>query len=200
MLIERRTRCHRCSFLIDQCVCQWIPELFTPLKIIVLQDSKEAKHAKNTVSLLCLGLPSVQCISIQDQNAVSDVLSQLDVRHWRLVFPCDDAIAIESISDSIKPHIEGIILLDATWRKAKKIYFTEPRLQIFDTVCFSAPPVGQYTIRKSPNDVALSTLEACAYAVEQLSGENMQPLRDFMTRAQTWQWRKQPINHRHLNG
>ena len=28
----------------------------------------------------------------------------------------------------------------------------------------------------------------------------MQPLRDFMVVAQDWQWRKQPVEHRHNNG
>jgi DTW domain-containing protein YfiP len=197
MKIEKRARCDDCCFLIEQCVCQWIPKLKTGLKVLILQDPKEATHAKNTVSLLCLALPSVQCVSIADRNLLESTLSELDSDTWRLVFPCDGAIAIESVDREAASQIEGVILLDATWRKAKKMYLTESLLQNFGAVTFSQPPVGQYAIRKSPNGLSVSTLEACAYIIEQITLDNMQPLRDFMVASHTWQWRKQPANHRH---
>ena len=199
MQSAKRARCDNCRFLTEQCVCQWIPVLSTRLKIVILQDPKEAQHAKNTVSLLSLGLPSVECISTANQDALSSALRQKDPAKWCLVFPSDDAVPIESIDAGSAAEIEGLILLDATWRKAKKLYFTEPLLHDFNAVCFSRPPVGQYSIRKSPSVESLSTLEACAYAIEQIAGENMQPLREFMAAAQEWQWRKQPLSHRHLD-
>ncbi|QUX98165.1 DTW domain-containing protein [Marinomonas sp. CT5] len=198
MQSAKRTRCGDCLFLTEQCVCKWVPKLSTRLRILILQDPKEAQHAKNTVSLLSLGLPTVECISIANSALLHEVLAQLDPNKWRLVFPIEGAAAIESIDKEAAVHIEGLILLDATWRKAKKLYFTESLLHAFDTVCFSQPPLGQYSIRKSPNEVSLSTLEACAYAIEQVAGEDMQPLREFMVAAQEWQWRKQPLSHRHI--
>lgn len=199
MKVEKRAHCDDCCFLAVQCVCQWIPRLKTRLKVLILQDPKEAKHAKNTVSLLCLGLPSIRCISIDDRNLLEGALSQLDTSKWRLVFPCDDAIPVESMNRASVSQIEGVILLDATWRKAKKMYLTEPLLHDFRAITFSQAPVGQYIIRKSPDDLSVSTLEACAYVVEQITADNMQPLRDFMVAAQEWQWRKQPLKHRHSN-
>tara|TARA_R110001606_G_scaffold397221_1_gene573033 strand:- start:117 stop:716 length:600 start_codon:yes stop_codon:yes gene_type:complete len=195
----KRAHCDGCYFLTEQCVCQWVPELATRLKILILQDPKEAQHAKNTVSLLSLGLPLVECISTANQDALSRALRQNDPTKWRLVFPSDDSVSIESIDADSTDEIEGLILLDATWRKAKKLYFTEPLLHAFKAVYFSQPPLGQYSIRKSPSVEALSTLEACAYAIERVTGENMQPLREFMVAAQEWQWRKQPLSHRHLD-
>lgn len=197
MQSAKRVRCSGCNFLQGQCVCQWIPSLSTKLDILILQDPKEAQNAKNTVSLLALALPSVECILADDQDRMSKVLSQKDPVKWRLVFPAEEARLVESINADVVEKIEGLILLDATWRKAKKLYFTEPLLQKFEAVCFSQAPVGQYSIRKSPSVESLSTLEACAYAIEQISGENMQPLRKFMVTAQEWQWRKQPLSHRH---
>lgn len=199
MQSAKRAHCGHCHFLIKQCVCKWIPVLSTRLKILILQDPKEAQHAKNTVSLLALGLPSVECISIANHDVLSSTLRQKDPAKWRLVFPSDDAVPIESIDASSATEVEGLILLDATWRKAKKFYFTESLLHAFKAVCFLRPPVGQYSIRKSPSMESLSTLEACAYAIEQVTNENMQPLRDFMVAAQEWQWRKQPLSHRHLD-
>jgi DTW domain-containing protein YfiP len=197
MQAEKRAYCGGCGFLVTQCVCEWVPRLSTHLNIVILQDPKEAKHAKNTVSLLRLALTSVECISTANVDVLKKVLLQKDPAKWRLVFPCDTAVAVESIEAEEATEIEGLIFIDATWRKAKKLYFTEPLLRIFGAVSFSQPPVGQYKIRKSPNDASLSTLEACAYSIEQVTGDNMQPLREFMLAAQEWQWRKQPLSHRH---
>ncbi|WP_421853999.1 tRNA-uridine aminocarboxypropyltransferase [Marinomonas sp.] len=199
MKSAKRTHCDDCLFLADQCICQWIPELSTRLTILILQDPKEAQHAKNTVSLLSLGLSSVECISTENQDVLMSTLRKIDPAKWRLVFPSDEAVSIESLEADSAAEIEGLILLDATWRKAKKLYFTEPLLHAFNAVCFSQPPVGQYSIRKSPSVESLSTLEACAYAIEQVTGENMKPLREFMMAAQEWQWRKQPLSHRHID-
>ncbi|WP_137169494.1 tRNA-uridine aminocarboxypropyltransferase [Marinomonas sp. FW-1] len=195
----KRARCDSCGFLAGQCVCKWVPKLSTRLKILILQDPKEAQHAKNTVSLLSLSLTSVECISTANRDELVSRLGQLNPAKWRLVFPADNAVSIESMDADSNAEIEGLILLDATWRKAKKVFFTEPMLGEFDAVSFAQSPKGQYAIRKSPNMTSLSTLEACAYAIEQVAGENMQPLRDFMLVAQEWQWRQQPKHHRHLD-
>lgn len=195
----KRARCDTCGFLADQCVCKWVPELSTRLKVLILQDPKESKHAKNTVPLLSLGLPSVKCITTENKGELVRVLTLLDPAKWCLVFPADNASFIESMDANSRAEIEGLILIDATWRKAKKLYFTESILYSFGAISFAQPPKGQYAIRKSPNMASLSTLEACAYAIEQVAGESMQPLRDFMHLAQEWQWRKQPLNHKHLD-
>lgn len=196
---DKRIRCDGCFFLVEQCVCPWVPRLSTRLSILILQDPKEAKHAKNTVSLLRLGLPVVECIQTTNHDALFCALSQKDPAKWRLLFPNDGATAIESMDAKTASDIEGLIVLDATWRKAKKLYLTEPLLQNFESLCFARPPGGQYHIRKSPSELSLSTLEASAYAIEQITGDNMQSLREFMLSAQAWQWRQQPLAHRHVN-
>lgn len=193
MLVEQRPCCDTCLFLLEQCVCRWLSPLSTSLQVLIVQHPKEAKHAKNTVPLLCLALPQVKCIDFTDKESLIQALSQRDFSKWRLIFPCEEAVAIESLEYESPSKVEGVILLDGTWRKAKKMYLTEPLLHKFGAVSFAVPPVCQYTIRKSPNEQALSTLEACAYAVEQITGQSMQPLRDFMVSAQQWQWRKRPL-------
>ncbi|MCB5162156.1 tRNA-uridine aminocarboxypropyltransferase [Marinomonas algarum] len=195
--MSSRCYCENCHFLSVMCVCPWRPKLATPLQILVLQDPKERRHAKNTVSLLSLALPSVRCIVIENEQIMVHTLESLDRIRWRLVFPSDNALSIESLPASDKRQIEGLIFLDATWRKAKKWYFSYAILQSFQSVCFSFAPAGEYRIRKSPSTQALSTLEACAYAIEQVSNNDMQPLRRFMQQAQQWQWRQQPSEHQH---
>lgn len=195
---SNRQKCPKCAFLLGQCVCEWLPCLTTVLEIIVLQDDTEAKNAKNTVPLLRLALSHVKCISMKDASGVRNTLDGLDKESWYLVFPCDKSSSIESIRENELDQVRGIILLDATWRKAKKMYMTEPCLQLFRAVEFAAAPASNYIIRKSPDAQALSTLEACAYAIEKIAGEDMGDLRAFMAKAQSWQWRMQPSEHKHF--
>ncbi|MCV2402327.1 DTW domain-containing protein [Marinomonas sp. C2222] len=193
----KRQKCSRCDFLVSQCVCKWLPDLATKLDIIILQDEREAKNAKNTVSLLRLALPQVKCISIKDTSSVRSTLNSLDKGYWYLVFPCDRSTPIETVKESELKQMKGVVLLDATWRKAKKMYITEPSLQLFKSIEFTSAPAGNYVIRKSPDAQSLSTLEACAYAIEKIAGEDMEALRVFMSKSQSWQWRKQPAAHKH---
>ncbi|MBJ7538472.1 tRNA-uridine aminocarboxypropyltransferase [Marinomonas transparens] len=193
MQVETRAYCEVCGFLVVQCVCRWLSPISTSIQILVIQEAKEAKHAKNTVSLLRLALPQVTCIDSDDKEKLLSTLSELDYSKWRLVYPCEGAVDIETLDHESSSRLEGIILLDGTWRKAKKLYLTDPLLHKFNAVKFAMPPACQYDIRKSPNGQALSTLEACAYAVEQITGQSMQALRDFMVSSQRWQWRKRPL-------
>ncbi|CAH0532931.1 hypothetical protein VST7929_00780 [Vibrio stylophorae] len=61
-----------------------------------------------------------------------------------------------------------LLVLDGTWKKAKKIWFLTPQLQALPQVCLTEPPQGEYLIRKSPRSDGLSTIEAIAYALQEL--------------------------------
>ncbi|MGR0278616.1 tRNA-uridine aminocarboxypropyltransferase [Marinomonas dokdonensis] len=191
-----RKTCCGCGYLVSQCVCPWVPSLTTSVQVVVLQDPKEAEHAKNTVNLLKLALPSVRCLNANDGNSIATFIQSIDAQNWRLIFPTQESQAVEKQSASVMSTINGVILLDATWRKAKKCYWTHESLQSLQAWNFASPPESEYAIRKSPDTNALSTLEACAYIVEQVTGDDMQALRNFMTSAQAWQWRHQPLHHR----
>ena len=195
-----RQKCDQCGFLLSQCVCPWRPTLTTPLKLVILQDPKEAGHAKNTVTLLKLALAQIICINAFDDAAIDEFLDGIDPERWRLIFPAANSVAVETQNASQLATIEGVILIDATWRKAKKCYLSHQRLQTLTAWNFASAPMSDYSIRKSPDTKALSTLEACAYIVEQVTAQDMQVLREFMLSAQDWQWRHQPSTHRHLKG
>ena len=187
-----RPLCHQCGFLQTQCVCQWVPRLTSSLRVLVLQHPKESTHAKNTVKLLALALPEIQLAVIETQAQLLLALADKPKSRWRLVFPTQTSVAIEAVEGEERPDIDGIILIDATWRKALAMYLTYPVLGEYLALHFASPPKGNYYIRKSPSEHTLSTLEACAYSVECLTGQTMAPLRDFFQQAQQWLWRYRP--------
>ena len=79
----------------------------------------------------------------------------------------DDAklSANENTSDKMIPRLW---VLDATWRKSRKMLYLNPELQQMPRVSLEHTPISLYTIRKAHSENQLSTLEASCYALQQL--------------------------------
>jgi DTW domain-containing protein YfiP len=65
-------------------------------------------------------------------------------------------------------NITHLILIDGTWRKAKKIFMLSKNLHTLPTLRLDPKENSDYRIRKSPTDSALSTLEASIEALKVL--------------------------------
>jgi DTW domain-containing protein YfiP len=70
------------------------------------------------------------------------------------------------------------VVLDATWRKSRKMLHQSPALQRLPRLALDDAPAGRYTIRKAHAPGQLSTLEATCAALAQLEGDaaRWQPL------------------------
>jgi DTW domain-containing protein YfiP len=71
-----------------------------------------------------------------------------------------------------------LIVLDATWRKSRKILHRNPLLHRLPRLSLQGLPASSYRIRKAHSPEQLSTLEATCAALAQLDGnrEKYQPL------------------------
>ncbi|MGS0757100.1 DTW domain-containing protein [Roseateles sp. GG27B] len=61
-------------------------------------------------------------------------------------------------------------MLDATWRKSRKMLHLNPLLQALPRLALQQPPPSRYTIRRAQQTHQLSTLEATVLALQQLEG------------------------------
>ena len=130
---SKRAVCAHCQFVQQQCVCTFIEKyglgadffagLNLPLRVLVLQEKREAKHAKNTVRLLKLAIPEVQIIEVDVEEDLNTSLSSLKAHSTGVLFPSEQATSIETLSTSELGAIETLVLIDATWRRAKRIWF-----------------------------------------------------------------------------
>jgi DTW domain-containing protein YfiP len=77
-----------------------------------------------------------------------------------------------------EPGRVRLVVLDATWRKSRKMLYQNPALQALPRLALRDMPASNYRIRKAHAPGQLSTLEATAYALMQLHGEaaRFQPL------------------------
>ncbi|MFT2111921.1 DTW domain-containing protein [Marinomonas sp. 2405UD68-3] len=187
-----RRICETCNYLIQSCVCDLIPSVQTALNVIIFQDPNEANHSKNSVKLLKLALPPIRVVSVKTIDDILDVLKPLDLTKWCLIYPSEYSKAIEEMTPIEQKHIEGVILIDATWRKAFAMYHSCQEFLRVPTKRFLTPPKGRYLIRKTYKENALSTFEACVYTLECVEKVDLSIMKTFFIQAQRWQWRKMP--------
>ena len=64
-----------------------------------------------------------------------------------------------------------LVVIDATWRKSRKMLHLNPALQLLPRLALEAVPSSRYLIRKAHKPGQLSTLEATCAALAQLGGD-----------------------------
>jgi len=188
---KKRQVCATCGYPQSTCLCVWVNPITTPLNIIILQHSKEAKHAKNTVKLLSLGLKNITVLlgeTPQDWSSLSQRVIQ-QPQNYCLFYPHEKSTSVESISspeqkEKYFPVNHNVIFIDASWRKALKIWHLNPWLQQCDSWHFTNPPDNQYHIRHTTQQSSLSTLESVAYVLEHTHNINCTPLHTLLSKMQ----------------
>lgn len=189
-----RIYCPKCHYPLTTCVCAHVTELDCPVKITILQDSSEVGHAKNTVRLLQLAIPSTQVIIVDNETVLPDALLNNSV----IVYPSESAIPVESwkkstellrqstdATTSFREHsFRQIILLDGSWRKTHKIWMQHPQLHTIPALTFAQAEATKYRIRKANKPNSMSTLEACAYTLARLYGIDCRSLEELQAAMQ----------------
>ncbi len=189
-----RLYCARCGYPQNTCICDHINRVDVSLNLTVIQHEKEAKHAKNTVKLLSLCIPTARVVPANDHNAMTALSIQCTEKHCALVYPSEKSIALESISSNRASDISTLLLIDGSWKQAFSIVKKNPWLENLPAFHFSAAPPSNYLIRHTSVDNALSTLEATAYAISCLERTDVSALYNAQNALQKhWQ---SPLSHR----
>ena len=85
-----------------------------------------------------------------------------------------------------------LVVLDATWRKSRKMLWSNPTLQALPRLALHHVPASRYAIRKAHAPHQLSTLEATQQALRHLEPANAgiaalgAAMQDFMARQQAY--------------
>ena len=167
-----RTYCSSCHYPEKTCICKWVKPIESPIEIIILQHGSEASHAKNTVKLLELGLNRITTVCGEEASNFQEIASEcaLSPEKYAVCFPSEQSTPIEESvlqweRGNASQTFEHVIFIDASWRKALKVWHLNPWLHQLKTWHFSEPPENQYRIRKTSKENSLSTLESVAYVL-----------------------------------
>lgn len=137
-----------------------------------MQHPDESTHAKNTARLLTLSIQNSDIYVGEDPADFAEVAHKVedDPKQFWVIFPNSQSQPIETWSIPLNFTLpKNLILLDGTWRKAKKMWILNPWLHDLPSWHFQQPPKNQYRMRKTSMEYSLSTLEAAAYSLNCLS-------------------------------
>lgn len=197
-----RTLCPRCYRPEKACICAFTAEIANDIQVVVLQHPSEVSHTKGTVALLAKSLSKCQVLvgeSFDEEQTFLQVMTQYQAV---LLYPSEQAHVLDedviskllncqsslqdipqtqftqyrlqvSPENKIKPLC--LVILDATWKKAYRMFMLSAKLQQLPQVCLPEhlANAGQYHIRKVAKKNALSSLEASCYALAILEQNNV---------------------------
>jgi DTW domain-containing protein len=174
-ILPRRPMCATCLRPAATCICHWAAPVAGEVEVLILQHPMEVANAKGSARLLHLCLPGSR-IEIGEQFDASRLQGWLgrDGRLPLLLYPDtpgDRSLGIAPpppYSAGTPPAQLRLVVLDATWRKSRKMLYLNPALQALPRLPLRGTPPSHYLIRKAHAPDQLSTLEAVCYALAQL--------------------------------
>lgn len=184
-LPPRRATCAACMRAQSACICGWVRPLVSPVALLILQHPLEVANAKNSARLLHLSVAgSVLAVGEAFDAAALDTLLHAGGRTPVLLYPDTPGVAMPAVATPGAPTPGApvaaplppperlrLVVLDATWRKSRKMLYLNPVLQQLPRLALSDMPASHYRIRKAHAPDQLSTLEAGAHALGQIEGD-----------------------------
>jgi len=163
----RRATCGACLRAQAACICGWVRPLDSIAELLILQHPLEVANAKNSARLLHLSLPgSVLVVGEAFDAAELDALLHRGGRTPLLLYPASAGAAVPASLPAAQRL--RLVVLDATWRKSRKMLHLNPALQALPRLALRDMPASGYRIRKAHAPDQLSTLEAGAHALGQI--------------------------------
>ena len=193
-----RSYCYQCFRAEDACLCGWAVRIDNSINVIVLQHPDEVKNAKGSAVIAKLCLEHYQCWQGEDFSLHHEINQLIATSSDKIcvLYPSESSVLIEDClhnnTGANINNIEYVIFIDATWRKAKKIWQLSKNLHHLTTVKLDVANQSNYRIRKVPADGYLSTVEAItnclAYIDQDL--EKYQPMLDLFDEMIDYQIKK----------
>jgi DTW domain-containing protein YfiP len=183
----KRATCAACLRAQSACICTHVTPLAGRVELLVLQHPLEVCNAKNSARLLHLCLAGSRLAVGETFDAAGlDALLHDGGRQPLLLYPDTPGDASLGIAPPpalapaliTRPEALRLVVLDATWRKSRKMLNLNPALQSLPRLALREVPPSAYRIRKAHAPHQLSTLEAAAHALAQIEGDSAkyQPL------------------------
>jgi len=170
----KRAVCERCLRAQSACICRWITQVEAQAHLLILQHPLEVGNAKNSARLLQMCVTGSAMATGEAFDAgVLDSLLHADGRTPVLLYPAtpDDAgLPAPPPMPALPAEALRLVLLDATWRKSRKMLYLNPALQRLPRLGLTDVAPSNYRIRKAHAPHQLSSLEAAAQALGQLEG------------------------------
>jgi DTW domain-containing protein YfiP len=194
----KRAVCACCLRAQSACICEWITPVASSVELLILQHPLEVGNAKNSARLLQLSVsPSTLVVGETFDAAALTALLAAGGRTPVLLYPDTPGVQLTTMVEAAPAKLR-LVIVDATWRKSRKMLYCNPILQTLPRFTLRAMAASHYTIRKAHAPDQLSTLEAGVHAMMQMDADPLrwQGLLDafdgFVAQQSRWMERKAP--------
>jgi DTW domain-containing protein YfiP len=180
--VTKRPMCNNCNRPVRNCICALIRPIANQIDVLILQHPDEAPNSKNTAGLLHLSLKNTQL-------QIGESFTPVDLHGWLFAdqkqpvllypdIPEHKALGLATPQppvalDQFTPAQLRLVVIDATWRKSRKMIYLNRVLQSLPRLILEDTPMSLYKIRKAHSENQLSTLEASCYALQQLEQQHV---------------------------
>jgi DTW domain-containing protein len=154
------TRCPRCLFPPELCLCPEVPRLDAPVRFLVIRHASERVRLSNTARWAALALPGTLVVEHGLPGEAPD-LAAVEAPGTYALFPSPHRDA----EPAAAPRL--VVVPDGTWGQARRIMQRIPSLRTLPRLSLPGPPPGQ-RLRQPHRSDGMSTLEAMAGALATL--------------------------------
>lgn len=157
-----RQICYSCWRPSGHCLCAAVKPFKAHCNFLILQHPHERKKYYSTAKLVLKSIINSELARgiVFDTNAL---FAKRSIDKTYLLYPSADAL---DCADLKLDDDSTVIVIDGTWREARKIIYRNPELKKLPAISFKAAPRSQYKIRKQPKEYCLSTLESVGHLLK----------------------------------
>ena len=165
-----REQCPNCQRPLAVCYCSALVQIANKIKVVIILHPLEQKHPFNTgrIAHLCLNNSELFIKETFKDEELEKLLSTSSALLYPSLPWLPETLELNS---SANPCIQQLIIIDASWRKSKKILHLHPRLQTLPRINLTGGLTSNYQIRKTSIENGLSTIESIVEAMQILEPE-----------------------------
>jgi len=177
--------CPNCLKAMVACFCDQITSFNNQIEIIILQHPSEFSHPLGTAQIAKLSFENLTIFKGEDFSKNELLNTTLLNKDCYLLFPGPNSVQVSKLKVSLENSV--LIVLDGTWKKAKKIFYSTPKLQDLKRITLDQNITSEYILRKEPKLGYLSTLEAIVYSLEHLEEKSYSKSIEVLKSIQSFQ-------------
>jgi len=192
----RVERCDQCRVSIQYCICSLKPSTQSNVGFVLLMYNTEILKPSNTGRLIADIIPKTYAYLWSRTQVNNELVELLNDESWQpfIVFPSQYANKEQQVFKDRLPLLTHkkplFIMLDGSWREAKKMFRKSPYLNGFPVVSFTPknieetsdevqPISSRYQIRKATVKNQLATAEVAARILDMASEKENAQLLDL---------------------
>jgi DTW domain-containing protein YfiP len=158
-------RCPRCLLQQRVCLCSDVPTVATRTHVVIVRHHRELHRSSNSGRLAHLALPNSEIV----EHGGPGGFARLGAREgaW-LLFPAGEPRTVAP-----EPPPKQLIVLDATWSQARKMYQKLDELRGLPILRLPDVAANRSRLRAQPSPDRVSTIEAIAAALRLLEGDEV---------------------------